>query len=542
MRRPLLAIPGGLLLLGNLAAAPQDPPRRAIVMVRDAQRQPVDGAVGVLMLAPSPDLPAVRGWIGDAAGPGGADLMLGTPSRQTGMVRWEFAAEPRAGAAMISTPSLGVYVPRLLPGDAQRVMLHDCATLASPDGEPCILYATAHVDGHRIVLPAMQAPTFPLPAASYECWIVRGDRVYWQRLDAQPGATVQFTFDGPEQVMTRAAGATVRPASRPDLNLLDDDRDRVTLCGGAIAAPLDAHIARSGLVIAAHSVPGPTRREPVAWPPAALVAAAASRSIPVDIPAGIAPDSVRGFVLRRTAGSDWQVHGYAAPDAGALVLPNLQGGDDWLLVLGTGAAPFARPLAEIAAGETVELTTGDALQVACRLANGDPAIDLKLEYVPAFADVATEVVHTDRNGRARLAHLCLPGHLRVSDARHANLEHRVEAAGAEPVQLTIGAGASLHGRVLLADGKAGGGVTVTLRDPRGKLRPDARSTLSGADGSFAFVGLAAAVPYVLFATGRRDGRTWSSELVRAPAGDATVTLTIRDEDPKLRPGKDDRPR
>jgi hypothetical protein len=78
-------------------------------------------------------------------------------------------------------------------------------------------------------------------------------------------------------------------------------------------------------------------------------------------------------------------------------------------------------------------------------------------------------------------------------------------------------------------------VLVTLRDPRGFLRPDARCALTGPDGTFTFPGLPEEGNFVLFATMLREGRTWSGRLLSVRAGTDPVAVTLHDEDPRLAP-------
>jgi len=536
MRRSTPALAICLLATPAVAAmAPQGRQGEVVVMVRDGQRRPVADASGVLVTPPHPDLPAVRGWLGIDPASGGGEFLVARPSRQTGMLSWRFQQQARAGAALISSPSLGALVARLLPGSAQRVTLQPTGLIRTPDDAPCTLYATATVDGHRIVLPAMQSAMFPLPAGRYEAWVVVGDRVHWQRLDFAPGEDVTLSHDGPTRTLQRAANATVTPASRPDLILLGPERERCTLCGDAIAAPLNAHVPDSGLVVANRPVHDPGQQSPIAWPPADAIAATNTLQIEVTFPADTDTTSGRGFVLRRSANRDWQVLGCNPIANGVLRLPEARDGDDWLLFTADGLAPLALPLAQWQPQRPITLSAGQPLEVQCHQTGGDPAIDVRLEYVPEHADAATIAVHTDRRGRADFGRVLLPGQIRASDAAYANTELAVTADDDGPRRLTLEAGLVLSGRVQLPDGAPAGGATVTLRDPRGQLRPATRTTISDADGSFAFPALPAARSFVLFARQRREQRTWSSSLLRAVAGEAVVEVTIRDEDPQLRP-------
>ncbi|MCA8975295.1 MAG: carboxypeptidase regulatory-like domain-containing protein [Planctomycetes bacterium] len=542
MPRPLTPLAASLLgLAGAVAAAPQGPPRSSVITVKDGHGRAVDGANGVMMTEPSPDLPAVHGWFGIDPTTGGGELLWAKPSRQTGMLKWTFGDRPRAGGVLISAPDgLGALLPRLGPGDAFRMTLLPTGTIRTADGEDCVLHATAFVAERRIVLPPMRSASFPLPAGRYELWISQHDRVHWQRLDLESGATVELQLDGPTQAIARTADAIVTPTGRPDLVLLGPDRSRCTLCGEAIAAPLNAWMPATGFALAERAIPGPVQPQPIAWPPADLATAAATSDIRVGLPDGTPATAVRGFAVRRLPSTDWQVLGAnTVTEDGLLRLPAVRGGDDWLLIAGDGLAPFAMPLAEWRAGHTFNLDEGTPLGVACRLSSGDPAASLRLEYVPESGAAATIVALTDRSGRASFGPVTLPGHIRVSDEHHQNDEVLVTAPATKPITIAVEDGVTLRGLVLLPDGSPVRGCTVTLRDPQGRLRPGSRSRLTDADGRFAFAGLASGAEFRLFATRRRDGSTWSSEMTHAIPGTDPLTMTIHDEDPRLDRDKDD---
>ncbi|HEU4420224.1 MAG TPA: hypothetical protein VFT55_14910, partial [Planctomycetota bacterium] len=207
-------------------------------------------------------------------------------------------------------------------------------------------------------------------------------------------------------------------------------------------------------------------------------------------------------------------------------------GDTWLLLVVDGHAPRAWPQTRPV---KLELQRGVPLSVTARDSRGDPVVDLQVEYVPEGQEPAAVAAHSDGRGRAELGRALAPGSLRISDARFANQDMTLDAIPTEGVRVTVTEGSRVTGTASWPDGTAAASVLVTLRDPRGLLRPDSRTTLTGPDGTFAFRGLNEGGVFVLFATTLRDGRTWSGRLGRVRADADAVVLQLKDEDPSLVP-------
>ncbi|MEO6593481.1 MAG: carboxypeptidase-like regulatory domain-containing protein, partial [Planctomycetota bacterium] len=398
--------------------------------------------------------------------------------------------------------------------------------------EPFQLWAAATANGRRITLPMQQGTRVRLPAGSYEVWTNSQDGWTWQRLELASGARTLLQFQGPAQRVRRRDQAHVHPDRWCGIDLFLGDRDECVLLGAALATPLVAHVPRTGCV-AIGVVPGPPSREPVLWPP--VMEAPSLARLHVDAEGDAAAGALM-YSLRRTDSDGWRLLGSGqAGQDGSFVLPRPESGDDWLLVVSAKHPPRALPWTQVRDEHRITLQRGLPLVVNATTRSGEPAVDLRLEYVPDGAEVATLATHTDGRGSAHLPLLVAPGELRVSDERFLNQEIAVEAVPHDGVRLVVEAGERLRGRALLPDGSVAAGVLVTVRDPRGLLRPASRATTTAADGSFTFSGLPEAMDLVLFATTRRDAHTWSGRMASVRAGGEGVELTLRDEDPQLGP-------
>ncbi len=282
-------------------------------------------------------------------------------------------------------------------------------------------------------------------------------------------------------------------------------------------------------------LPGPVSDVPVTWP---THGDETQRVALGPVPAGVQRATMRLFGVMRNASGDWQVRACCAPSDGTdgphFVLPQAPPGDAWLLFVADGHAPMALPWTAALRRFPFTLERGAGLRIAARDGNGTPVVDLEVEYVPADMLAATVASHTDHRGEARLGQVLAPGVLRVSDPRFANDEIAIDAVPIDALPVTVAAGETLRGRAIWPDGGAAPRVVIELRDPRGKLRPATRTTITADDGSFLFPGLPAGVDLVLFATALREHRTWSAKLDRV-RGDTTETLVLKNEDPQLAP-------
>lgn len=523
----------GAFAFGGPAAEAAAQDRPAFLMLRGPDREPVEGALGLVLADPPRALPALT----ELGGVGlffrhEPDVLGAEPSRRTGTLQLGGgrAGAPRPGAVFVLADAadgghLTALVERMLPGDADRLQLSRAGLVRAPDdGAELTLYAAALIDGRRVVLPALRGSIVPLPPGRYEAWVEFDGAFTWQRLDVVAGESVTVDVAGEERVLERPRDAVVTPSGRPDVVLLDGERRRCVLRGHAAKAPLTARRAATGEVASGS--------EPAFADEPEVMELRLRRAAPA------AAAGARGFVVSRDPSDRWRVlgAGEAAPGE-PLRLPRIRAGDDWLLVVADDHAPFARPLVDVDPEQPLELEAGQRLELRCRLDNGDPARDVLLEYVPRYREVATVAVRTDRRGGADFGNVSLPGTVRASDPRHANVELALDAVPEGGVTLQLGPGFTVRGAVQLPDGEPAAGVTVTLRAPHDALRPRHRAVVTDEAGGFSFGGLAEGHEYVLFATTRRGDRTWSSSMARFTAGEQPLQLTIRNEDPQLGPGR-----
>jgi hypothetical protein len=216
-----------------------------------------------------------------------------------------------------------------------------------------------------------------------------------------------------------------------------------------------------------------------------------------------------------------------------LVLP-ASGGDFWVLATSAGCAPIAAPLLDVQRAPALAFAPGRALEVRVQLPDGQPAAGIAVDFLRDRLGPATARATSDELGRARLDPVQDRGVLHVDDVRFCNLELAVGPDDATAT-LRLDAGRSLQGTVEHADGSPAPFVAVTLRDPRGDLRPAERTVASDAEGRFRFAGLPEAGRiYVLFAQWIHEGETWSAR-AQATAGERPWRLQLVHEDPQIRP-------
>ncbi|MGC6489397.1 MAG: hypothetical protein ACON4Z_17250, partial [Planctomycetota bacterium] len=207
------------------------------------------------------------------------------------------------------------------------------------------------------------------------------------------------------------------------------------------------------------------------------------------------------------------------------------GGDSWLLV--TGAfAPAAAPWRDQAQLRGLAASAGVPLTVRARSPQQLPVADLVCRYVPEDMPAAAVVARTDATGDARFGPCRGPGELRVEDPRYLNLRVSLEDVPIAGVAVEVDRGASCRGTATFADGVARGTIVVTLRDPRGVLRPPERTQTLTPGAPFTFEGLPEGQEFVLIANSLRAGKSWAArQLVRA--GSEGLEIRLADEDPSL---------
>lgn len=519
-------------------AAPGTAAPEIVVLLRDPSGAPVAGATGWLCVEPVhapaalPDgLPAPR----SAHSPSRREVVATSDAR--GVLRFTPPTDgqpPGAGAGAVTTAAgLGALLPRLHAGRAARLMLTPLAEVSTSTGsEPFTLWARATFpDGTAVTLPPLRGNAVRLPAGDYEVWSETADGWSWQRLALAPGRRTVLQFDGQAQRLAIAPDAFVHPAGWPALDLGAGGTNAV-LRGAALAAPLISWLgpAQAWRVDGPRVVPGPPERLPIDWPPAGTSPAERERfTLAADAP----PDATL-FALSRNDRGDFRLLAAAPVRGGAFELPPRPAGDTWLLLLATDRAPAAWPWSPLPAGAQLASAPGVELVVDLRDATGLPAVDAAVEYVPDGQEAATVAAHADALGRARFGRVTGPGTLAVSDARFANQTIALARVPVEPLTVVVSAGQRCAGHARFAPGGAAATIVVTLRDPRGLLRPAERTVVAADDGAFAFDGLPEDGALVLFATARRDGRTWSARRT-VLAGDDAIELQLFDEDPKLEP-------
>lgn len=511
---------GFAIALGATAAAQS----RLVLHVRDPAGNPVKGAEGVLRCPEAPAIPALTDM---PAAP--LALVTGT-SDDAGVLRFP-AGAGRAGSGVVTTTEgLGALIVDLRPGEAQRLEMVPMAKVTTAtETEPFSLWARAHfTTGAVVTLPPLSGTSVRLPAGDYEVWARNADGWIWQRLFLRSGATTTLQFTGTAQRVRARNGAWIHPAGWSDLPLVEPGGECVLL-GTATAAPLTAGVPAEGLVTAESTLPLPPPTDAIAWPPPALGTHTAEFELDGSIPATAAAEL---FSLRVSDSGAFHVIGAARADAERrFVLPAPGDGDHWLLLVAADRAPLALPWSLAGSKRTLLPPPGAPLHVRARFDNGDPAIDVVVEWVPQGAPAAAVCARTDARGVADLGRVAAPGALRASDPRCENAEVALEVVPAGPVALTLSPGESIDGIAHFPDGTPAVGAAVTLRDPTAVLRPASRAVAVGADGSFSFGGLPEQREFVLFATTTREGRTWSGRLGTVRAGREGVDLLLRDEDP-----------
>ena len=543
----------GLLLacLPSLAAAQAPGPDAPVVLLRDPSGKPVAEARGRVFARALGSLPALAGF---AITPDDRfDFALPDQQRLDGTSdangRLRFATEdetPPNGCAvsgMVWTASgLGALLFDLQPGRAQRVDLSPMAALSTATGTErlsVIARATA-ADGRTVSLPSLRGTTVRLPAGNYELWVHDEHEGWlWERRTLLSGQTVTVSFLGEgRRVKRSSAAAIVHPLDRPDVLLFRGKELETTLRGAAASA---LYCARLGAM-----VHGPAEFPPAApdgtgaWP-------SAQGAPPLlwlhPVPEGETPVSQTTFVVQRLAEGSWrtlaasEVHGTRSapqPPSQWFELPRPAPGDTWLLFVAEGCAPQACPWQGQSDRFPFELERGRPLHVLAKDEAGLPIVDLAVDYTPDGMDAAAVTGFSDARGTARLGPVLGPGTLRVVDARFANQTIHLDAIPLDGARITVAAGAALRGIAKWPDGSPARGVVVSLRDPRGELRPAQRAVATGDDGAFTFPGLREQRALVLFATTQRNGHTWSARLDRAVAGaDGEIELVLRDEDPEF---------
>lgn len=495
-------------------------------ILRDPAGAPVPMADLRFLPATSPDLLALR------------DLLPPAPpvearSDRLGAFRIPVAAP---GLLLATTPKgLGAAV-AVVPGRPVRVALQPMAAVTLPGDPAAFTLWPACVDddtGQRSWLPPQTSAEARLPPGVYEVWFCRDSEFGWQRLQLGSGQRQELAF-GPGRLELRRFGDhIVHPAGFPHLELLGPTRTQCTLRGDARLATLTALLPAGGTALP-DALPPLAASGSIPWPP---VTAIDDGSDPLEIHChDLGPEAMaRVFLFERRTGGRLRMLARGTTDRdGRLSLPAPSpAGDQWLLAVAAGRAPWTAP--RPAAGERVEIAFATGRDLHCQLFDerGSPAPFVAVEFEPAAGSPATVAARSDELGRIRLPHVDGPGLLHIVSPDHANAVIEVPATGGDDRRIDLQPGAVLRGRAILSGGQPASGVVVTLRDPTGRLRPAERSVLTASDGSFSFRGLPQDRVLVVHAQSKRGGLTWSAQ-VHAMVGNE-IALELRCEDPQLLP-------
>lgn len=549
----LIAAASGLCAQAAPAPAPFREP--FALLATDATGKPQANARVVLWATPLRRLPALDELPAGTALPPGLALAPATAFARatTGLqgvarVPAPLGALPqRAAGAALTEGGLGAVVDWLLPGRAQRLVLQPLAavTLAA-DQEPFALHARAVLaDGSRVPLPAPldgdAAPALRtehrLPAGDYELWTCSSAGWHWHRVALRSGERHRLSAAGPALQVHRSGQATLHPTGFPEL---ENCLDAATIAVGGTAL-LGEWTGRwsDGWPIPAQRLPtgGGT---PLPWPPTP-----APEPDWLSLPGAFAAAPPPWLCVVAEGRRGWQLLAcspWSPAAGGGCQVPRAVPDDAWLLWLSADAVPLAVRWSErrdLAAALTREGRCG-TLTALVRDPTGLPVGNLAAEYSPDGMAPATVLAHSDARGALDFGMVPLPGRLTVLDPRFRNQELVLAHAAEQPLALTVEPGAALRGRVHWPDGSPAVGVVVTLRDPRGQLRPAQRSMATDGEGAFAFAGLEAQQRYVLTASTPRGSRSFAAHLGAVLARDAGYVLTLRDEDPRLEASAIDR--
>lgn len=525
-------------------------PGRFTLLLRDPAGAPVADAAIELRVTRPGALPALA-WFTARAHAAPDELAPMQPA-----ARWQLRSDARGfasavltagagscAAGWVATPGgLGALVVGLQADRPQRLALAPLAAITAADDDgPLSVHVRARTVAGAVTLPPLSGATVRLPAGDHDVWIRTPRGWSWQRLTLGAGQSLALPAAAAVRRVRRpGSGWQLLPEGRADVALFAEGDDEITLCGAAASATFTAWHAATGRLLPPQGLPAAADGATADWP---LAAASPARVAVAGLAAApgnpAATDALA--LLQRTAAGDWLPLGMAvqrhrAPDGRTdFLLPAPPPGDCWLVHLRADRAPLAAPYRAQAAAADPPGALEAPLAVRVRDADGTPVADVALAYEPDGMPAAATAERTDDRGCAELGRGRVPGALRVVDPRFANQTIALAAASDAPIVVVVGGGASLRGVARWPDGKPARGALVTLRDPRGVLAPATRTATAGDDGGFEFPGLADGGAYVVFATTRRDGRTWSGRAETTAGSDAPLALVVRDEDPEFAP-------
>ena len=442
-----------------------------------------------------------------------------------------------AGSGVVTTKAgLGALLPRLHAKRPLVITMRPMGLITTKTGsESFVLVARATLpDGSRIMLPPLKGTSVCLPAGAYEAWACSREGLTWQRLDLEPGQRRDLKFAGPAKRLQLADNSYVAPEDMPALSLrqycgpkFGGKTNQLVLRGNALTAPLISWL--NGTVTPARTATAPATINTQEWPP---TKDRRPREQEYRLPAA-APTATTLLGLVRKDDGSFRVVAYAQNEGGSLRMPACPPSDAWLLLVAPGHAPTAQPWPITPNGSTLQPEKGHSFSISVRDGGSLPITDLTVSYTPRDSDAATVIARTDATGSANFGRVTAPGTLRVSDARYANQEIKLDEVPAKRLPLSVQDGDSVTATVRFSDGKPGKAIVVTLRDPSANMRPRERSIVTDVDTPFTFGGLPTEYNLLLIATAQRDGKTWSARHMINPS-DAAGVIILHNEDPVLR--------
>ena len=500
-------------------------------LVRGPDGAPVAAAEVRFLPDPEPAVPALAPYLPPVE-----------PSVVTSGARGSFRCPARVPGMLLVTTAggLGALVRRCWPSRGVRVELQPLAEVVVGSGsEPFRLWTASRMaDGTTRHLPPFEGHRARLPAGSYEVWFEVAEGFGWCRLDLRSGHRTQLRWSSEARYLRASPGASVHPTGFPQVPLLGE-RQTVTLLGAACRGSFAASWTDRPQIGVDRSLPEPTGSEnsgqradaPLIWPPAST---ASSGALVVQATGTEPGDLPRAWLLApRDRGGFWVIGRGRADDQGRVQLPQ-QSGDDrhWLLLTARDRAPVAAEVSSPIWQSPVKFTSGR--RIRCTVTGHDraPATLVAMAFQAPNGPVLART-RTDERGTAELGPVAGPGRI-TAEHLHFVSTARELAADQRNIEIQLRAGAAIEGIITDQRGQPSPGVTVTLRDPGGALRPAERTLLSDDEGRFRFAGLPPGQVVMLSAQRVRGGQTWSVQ-ARAEAGERDVRMQLRHEDPRIRP-------
>ncbi|MCC6671517.1 MAG: carboxypeptidase regulatory-like domain-containing protein [Planctomycetes bacterium] len=464
--------------------------------------------------------------IGVAAPPAESSERTDAATRSDADGRFRLRPGCSRGALWVSNATLGALVPEVASGDALRVELEPLGSLRLADGDPLTLDLSAlHGQGGPLYLGRRAGPEVLLPGGPY-LFLARSSGDAWEgRVYVRAGQRELLPGpEGRETIVRVPPGTTVRLERWPEV-ALPAAAAGVRIPAGAGRVLRVTTTTPQGLHHHFVDLPAAAARfEVVTTPPlwrALRVLAPGQRPA-----AGAWLASVEWLAAgpRVRAWSPVSADGLAHLLVPATSAPVR--GLVWHPTLGAALCPTDAP-----AGSEVRLAGAWPLRVEVRDPRGTPLAAVRLR-VHAEAAALDWTGRTDLRGSASFG--AVPtGRIRiyVADARYIADAQTLEHGRERPTPvLVVAAGLSVHGLVILPEGRPAAHARVALRDSAQAGAGGERHTFADELGRFRFDGLADA-QFTLFASFQREAFTWSAKLRGVQPGETEWRIDLRHEDP-----------